>query len=489
MAKECISPDDMAIQALPARKINSETCEKFGYYVTTIDGKTCQVACYYDKSRRLIGQKLRFRDKTFTIHGKLDNTLFGSHLWSSGKKIVITEGEIDALTVSQLQGNKWPVVSLPNGAQSAPKVLAENAEYLSHFDEVILMFDMDEPGRKAVEKSASILPPGTVKVANLPLKDPNECLLANKGNEVIEAIWNAQTFRPDGIIEGTSLFDKCVKESILSDSVQYPWDSLNHKTFGIRKGELVMLTAGSGSGKSTFIRELEYYLGVTKNKRCGIIALEESTKKTGLELMSIEANKRLCIIGTDVTREEKEELYRKTIGNGNYFLYDHFGSVEGDNLIAKLRYMVMALKCEYLFLDHISIAISGLDEADERKAIDKLMTRLRQLVEETGCCLFVISHLKRVDKGKSHEEGGCTSLSQLRGSHAIAQLSDMVIGLERNQQGSDANTIHVRVLKNRFSGDTGIAGNLNYNKETGRLSDADLDALADSFGDDNEPTF
>ena len=87
--------------------------------------------------------------------------------------------------------------------------------------------------------------------------------------------------------------------------------------------------------------------------------------------------------------------------------------------------------------------------------------------------MLVISHLRRPDTSqKSHEEGGITSLAQLRGSHAISQLSDIVIGLERNQQDEDEsmrNTIKVRVLKNRFSGDTGIAGYLEYSKKTDRL--------------------
>lgn len=485
MARDCISPADMSIQSLTARGINKETCEKFGYYVATVNSKLCQVACYYDQSRNIIGQKLRFKDKEFSITGNIGTTLFGSHLWSTGKKIVITEGEIDALSVSQVQGNKWPVVSLPNGAQSAPKVIADNTEYLSNFDEVILMFDMDKPGREAIEKCAPLLPPGRCKIATLPLKDANECLLNGKTQSIIEAIWQATVYRPDGIVSGDSLFEKCVEEEVLKDSLPYPWECINTKTYGIRQGELIMLTAGSGTGKSTFIRELEYYVGVTKGKKCGIIALEESTKKTGLELMSIEANKRLCITGDSVTRTEKEALYYRTIGNGNYFLYDHFGSLDGDNLLAKLRYMAVALDCHYLFLDHISIAISGLDEADERKAIDKLMTNLRQLVEETGVALFVVSHLKRVDKGQSHEEGGSTSLSQLRGSHAIAQLSDMVIGLERNQQGDSPNTINIRVLKNRYSGDTGLTGSLHYDKDTGRLYDSRVSDLAETFDEPN----
>ena len=144
--------------------------------------------------------------------------------------------------------------------------------------------------------------------------------------------------------------------------------------------------------------------------------------------------------------------------------------------------MIVSLGCKRIFLDHISIVVSGMDsdeDGGERKAIDKLMTNLRSLVEETQCTMFVVSHLKRPEK-KGHEEGGQVSLSQLRGSGAIAQLADMVIGLERNQQGENPNVLTIRVLKNRFSGDTGISGYLSYNPNTGRLVDSEAEPFEES---------
>lgn len=482
MAKECIPLDTLSIHPLTKRGIREDTCSKLKYYTGKYQGKPCQVACYYDDSGNLVGQKLRFPDKSFAILGKISDCLYGSQLWSSGKKIVITEGEIDCLTVSQLQGNKWAVVSVPNGAQAARKAIEANLEYLSKFEEVVLMFDMDEPGRKACEECAKVLPAGSAFIANLPLKDPNECLQEGKGSEVIQALWNAKPYRPDGIVSGEDLHEKCVTDvADLADSVKYPWVALQNKTMGARHGELYVLTSGSGMGKSTILRELEYYFGVERQELCGIIALEESTRKTGMELMSIHLNKRILLNPESTTEEQREEAFKATVGNGNFYLYDHFGSLESSNLLSKLRYMVVSLGCKRLFLDHISIVVSGMDsDADggERKAIDKLMTNLRSLVEETGCTLFVVSHLKRPEK-KGHEEGAQVSLAQLRGSGAIAQLADMVIGLERNQQGDTPNVLTIRVLKNRYSGDTGVSGYLEYDAETGRLNDISLDEVED----------
>lgn len=474
VSKECIPFEDLEEVSLTKRCIGKDTCSKFKYFSTVYKGKPCQVACYYDDSGNLVGQKLRFPDKSFAVLGSISNRLYGSQLWASGKKIVITEGEIDCLTVSQLQGNKWPVVSIPNGAQAAKKAIEANLEYLENFEEVILMFDMDDPGRKASEECAKILPAGKAYIANLPCKDPNECLSEGKGSEVLQAVWNAKPYRPDGIVSGTDLYEKCVTDiDDLKDSVEYPWVALQNKTKGARHGELYVFTSGSGMGKSTILRELEYYFGVQRGELCGIVALEESTRKTGLELMSIHLNKRLILDPEGADEDERGRAFNETIGNGKFFLYDHFGSLDSGNLLSKLRYMIVSLGCKRIFLDHISIVVSGMDtdeDGGERKAIDKLMTNLRSLVEETGATMFVVSHLKRPEK-KGHEEGAQVSLSQLRGSGAIAQLSDMVIGLERNQQGDNPNVLTLRVLKNRFCGDTGVSGYLEYDPETGRLKD------------------
>ena len=103
------------------------------------------------------------------------------------------------------------------------------------------------------------------------------------------------------------------------------------------------------------------------------------------------------------------------------------------------------------------------------------MTKLRTLVQELNIGMFVVSHLRRPTGDKGHEQGAETSLSQLRGSHAIAQLADMVIGLERDQQGDKPHITALRILKNRFSGETGIACYLAYDRETGRLHECDPD--------------
>tara|TARA_R110000787_G_scaffold218592_1_gene327315 strand:- start:250 stop:651 length:402 start_codon:yes stop_codon:yes gene_type:complete len=130
-------------------------------------------------------------------------------------------------------------------------------------------------------------------------------------------------------------------------------------------------------------------------------------------------------------------------------------------------------------------------DGDERKAIDSIMTRLRSMVEETGAGIILVSHLRRVEGNKGHENGVTVSLSHLRGSNSIAQLSDCVIALERNQQSDDeleSRTTNLRVLKSRYTGNVGNATSLVYNQETGRLTEyEDVELLHHKTAEDKCP--
>ena len=457
---------------LKRRGIDEETCKKWRYGVGEYNGKPVQVANYFDATGNEVAQKLRFQDKTFMWLGDTAKVgLYGSHLWrDSGKMVTITEGEVDALSVSQAFNLKWPVVSIPNGAKSAAKMVARNLDWLESFETVVLCFDQDTQGRTAAVEAAQQLSPGKVKiVTSLPSKDANDCLVGGHVKELIDAVWGAKSYRPDGVVLGTEVWDLIINSKV-KKSIPYPWTGLNDKLYGMRGGELVTLTAGTGIGKSSVARELAFYL-IEMGQKVGYIALEESVQKTAEYIMSLWMG--IPIHQWDnvgVTEERKREAFESTVGSGNLVLYDHWGSIDPTNLLNRVRYMTRALDCRYIFLDHLSIVVSALASGDERRMIDSTMTRLRSLVEETGSHLVLVSHLRRPDAGRSHEEGGITSLAHLRGSHAIAQLSDAVIGCERNQQDeSSSRMLTLRILKNRFAGETGVSTTLEYDADTGRL--------------------
>ena len=474
--QDLIPESDMEIRALKSRCISAETCQKFHYYVTKENDKTIQVAEYRDDDGTVLFQKTRDRDKNFTVRGKSCYRFFGQELFNKGKKLVITEGEIDCLSVSQMNGNKYPVVSLPHGCGSAVKTFKANMEWLNNFEEVIVMFDMDEQGQKAVRDVQGLLPPHKLFIAHLPYKDANECLVNGKGAAIVNAIFDAKEYRPDGIVNAADMEDAFFSDDDdEGECYEFPWKGkLNEMTLGLRKGEMMLLTAGTGIGKSTAAREIAYKLKTHDHLKIGMVMLEENVKKTLRELLSLAVNKPLSIMWRRVNKEDYREAYRNLFGDGRFFLYDHFGSMEEKSLIEKIRYLIVGEGCDFIIFDHISIAVSGLEDAgnDERKTIDRIMTKLRSLVEETGAGMVVISHLKKPSGDSSFEEGGVISLDDLRGSGSLKQIPDTIIALERNQQADEEeekNRIKLRVLKCRLTGDTGLAGYLMFDKKTHRL--------------------
>ena len=476
--KELEALNSMEAVAVVERGITKQTMH---YYGAGSDGNKYYFP-YSDKDNKVVACKTRgVQEKTFGVIGDWkDAQLFGQNLFSAGgRAITITEGEFDALAVFQMTGSKYPAVSIRNGAHSALKDCRNAYEYLNSFDKIVLCFDSDEQGQQATNQVAELFGSKVTIFKHKPdMKDACDYLSAGKSKEFIDSWYSAEKFVPDGIIAGSSLWDE-VNAPVEKAEVQYPYEGINSLTYGIRKGELVTVTAGSGLGKSQFLREIVWQILNKSTENIGLMFLEESVKKTAKSLMSLAVNKTLHLPDCETNDEELREAFDKTMGTDRLYLFDHFGSTSIDNIINRVRYMAKGLDCKYIFVDHVSIIVSAQESGDERKAIDEIMTKLRMLVQETGISLFVVSHLKR-PSDKGHEEGAVTTLAQLRGSGSIAQLSDIVIGLERNGQHEDVNernTTHVRVLKNRFAGLTGKACRLLYNRMTGRMSEIPEETL------------
>lgn len=480
--------------ALTARGISKETCQKAGYWIAKVDGVMYQVADYRDQNGNIVSQKVRDKDKNFKTTGShKSDALFGKHLWNGGKKIVVTEGEIDMLTVMELQDCKYPVVSLGHGASAAKKTCAANYEYFDQFEQIILMFDMDEAGRKAVEEAAQVLPAGKVRVAVLPCKDANECHLNGHDREIMEQVWNAGPWIPDGVVSALSLRERIREHLSSEESVGLLFSGctgINDKTLGARGGEVIMVTSGSGMGKSTFVRQQALQWGTAMGKKVGLAMLEESVEETAEDLIGLHNRVRLRqsdSLKREIVENGKfDQWFDELFGNDSFHLYDSFAEAETDRLLAKLAYMRSGLGCDVIILDHISIVVSASGESDERKMIDNLMTKLKGFAKSTGVVLVVICHLKNPDKGKAHEEGRPVSITDLRGSGALRQLSDTIIALERNQQGDMPNLVLVRILKCRFTGDTGIAGYMEYNKETGWLEPSSYSGEEESHSESTD---
>lgn len=454
------------------RCLSEEICRKFGYGIAVDkNGKTVQVAQYRDEHGQVVAQKVRTAGKKFSILGDAKAMrLFGQHLWKAGgRRVVVTEGEIDALSVAAATGATWPVVSLPNGAQSARKAIAGQLEWLESFELVVLAFDMDDPGRGAAAECVELFSPGKCAVAELPRKDANEMLVAGEVRELSTLLWQARTFRPDGIV---SLED--IEARVLCDPPKgHPWfiPGLTTMTFGRRTGELIGIGAGTGVGKTDLITQQIAYdvfeLGLT----VGTLFLEQSVGETGRRVAGKVAGKRLHVPDGSWVQEELVAAWGKLKASGKLHLYDSFGAMDWETIKAKVRYMVTALGCQIIYLDHLTALAAAED--DERKALEKILAECASLAQELDFVFVFISHLA-TPEGKPHEEGGRVTIKNFKGSRAIGFWSHVLIGLERDSQKPEDPTT-LRVLKERFSGNsTGWTTGLSYDRATGLLHECEL---------------
>ena len=473
-------------RSLLKRGLDKETCKHFGYAVADYHGKTVQVAPYY-RDGKVVAQKLRDANKKFTITGDAKQMgLFGQQLWrEGGKMLTITEGEIDAMSMSQLQNNKWPVVSVPNGANSAAKTVAQEIEWIESFDKVIFMFDMDDPGQEAAKECAAVLSPGKAFIARLPMKDANMCLLNGKSKELIDSMWGAKAFRPDGVIDIADVVDKASQD--IEIGLDWPWPSLTEKTYGRRRGELYGFGGGTGCGKSTVFKQIAKHIIETEAMPIGMIMLEEPPSMTAKTMAGMMMGQRVHVPGVQYDKERLRETLLSL--SGRVYMYDHFGSMSFEVIREKIRYMVRALGVRDIFLDHLTALASAID-TDERKAIDKIMAELSSLTQELDCTIYYISHLT-TPEGKAHEEGGRVLEKQFRGSRSIAYWSHFLFGIERDKQDEGGVTVF-RVLKDRYTGDAaGLRFGLRYCTTTGLLDECPIpekgsSAKAMGFDDEGE---
>ena len=460
------------------RKITKAVSEFFNVQSKAEDGIITEHHYPYTRNGSQVASKLRtVASKDFRALGDMkDIQLFGESHFNGGRKIVVTEGELDAMAVAQANLDKYnkvfPVVSVPSGAASAKKAVLNSRDFLRGFDEVILWFDNDEPGQKAMQECAKIIGSDKVKLVSSPHKDACDAYL-KEGQKIDTYIWDAKSYCPAGIINGKDAWEQYIGER---DAVyiEYPeyLPMLNKKLFGRRLGSITMITSGTGCGKTQFIREDIYHLLKNTDDMIGICSLEESIAETVRGIISLDLNRRVGLPDVETTEEQEKAAFDRTLGTGRILLLDHQGSVSDSSLTDKLQFLA-ASGCKHIFLDHITIAVSETEGDNVNAATDRLMSDLLKICKQFDVWIGVVSHLRKTGLGQeSFEEGGSISMDDLRGSGSLKQISSQIIALSRNQKAieeTQRNLVKVEVLKDRFTGGTGFSGTYSFNFQNGRL--------------------
>lgn len=483
------------VSPIPSRKLDVEVCERYGYEVGKFDGKTCHIAPYYSPSGELVAQKVRLKGKEFPWMGspKKALPLFGQHIArSGGKMIVITEGELDAMAVTQAMGLRFPAVSVRDGAGNAKKNVSAALKFLESFEKVVFLFDQDEHGREATEECAAMLTPGKAFVGSLPLKDASDMVKAGKSADLIDAVWGAKPWAPDVLNNLDEIIDEACEEQAWG--LPWPWITMTEKTYGIQRSALYTWGAGTGSGKSTLMKQLaltamrpdlgedhSHFMPMPEPRPVATLFYEEPAKRTLKTLGGMALGKRVHVPGVEYDQAElKAEIQTFSPLLKSISLK---GARNWDTVQATVRFLTIAEGVKDFIIDPMT-ALTANSE-DERRTLDGMMSELADLAEDLDITIHLVFHLA-TPEGKSHEDGGRIQEKHFRGSRAIAFWSHFLMGLERDKQDPECPTI-IRGLKDRPTGDAvGPFIALTYDRETGRMLEVPMPDGNGSFKDETD---
>lgn len=444
-------------QYLPLRGLTEDTVKRYQIlHQINSDGKPRAVAFDYGGGAR----KIRFLDaKKFVTEGPISTAgLFGKGLFSAGsaRSITITEGELDAPSVFQMLGSKYPAVSVQSSS-SAKRDCVQDRDYLNSFERIYLCLDNDEPGQKATLEIAQLFDFNKVYHVKLSkFKDANEYLTNAAVEEFRHTWYNARRFIPEGVVSSYQEIDNILDNATTKPSVALPFPTLQEMTDGLRTGEIALFTALEGVGKTEVLRAIEYKLLKDTDHKVGIIHLEEKKERiikgfAGLEL-GVPAHLREGGVSLDEIKSAYRDLSKF---DDRIHIYSHFGSDDPNAILDTIRFLVVACGCKFIFLDHLTMVVSGLQTDDERKALDYMSTRLAMMCVELDFNLCLVSHVN---------DDGLT-----RGSRNISKVANVWIHLDRDLQNEEdfiRNVTHLVIRKNRETGRTGPAGRLIFNPET-----------------------
>lgn len=451
--------------------------------------KQCVAFDYRLPDGTLWGQKVRYKlpedcddDKTFRFpHAKGSQVapLYLMHKWTQGtdrRSIVIWEGEGDAAAYFQVTGGKYATVSLPNGAKGSEETIKEWYEWLDQFDKIVLVFDADATGREWVKRAAALLPPGKAFWGEVPgYNDAREALQAGDTKAIQAAYWNCIEFKPEGIFSVKDLKEAALAPVVLG----IPWKNptLTAWTFGRRKGELYILGAGNAVGKTDFCTDNICFDAMVLGMMTAVIYMEQPPVETIKRVAGKHAGKQFHIPAAEggYTASDLAQAIDALDECDKLVFGGNFSATQWEDLKQRIRYMAISKGVESFWIDNLTALV---DPAKERESTEIIIKEMALLAQELGVIMVLVCHLKTVETGASHEEGGRVRLSQFKGTRAIGAFAHYAFGLERNTVHDDPEMrlyTTLRCVKDRYTGRAG--GNsmcFKYQTDTGQLEECEF---------------
>ena len=313
---------------------------------------------------------------------------FNEDIIPGAREVIITEGEFDA--ISLWSNNIRNVISIPDGALSTP--IPESIKKMEHIESIYLCFDNDEVGKRGAFKLAERLGKERCFIINLePYKDANEMVLRQTDSYqfFMEAKSRARLLAIEAVRSiGDILRDflSGVKTIEPKDIIPYPWKNINNLTGGMAPGDLIVLVARPGIGKTTFAINMLYQYALQ-----GIPSLLFE-----LEMLPERILPRICSlhlgIKTDLlTNEEMLIAYEDMKDLPFYFAYS-YKKADWRFVEETIRACVRILGIKFLVFDNIHFLVRSTEQTKE---ISILVNNLKLLAQELRIVIMAIARPRK----------------------------------------------------------------------------------------------
>lgn len=511
--KKVWEPDELAARlteinefqtlGLDSRQIPQWVCEHYGVRVGLSVYHKGEVMEHYYPYRNAEGQIVRYNvrnlePKAFYSIGPRSEAPFGYDTLSvkdcSTRKLFIFEDELSTLSGYLVlkhfarDGFKHmhpACIGLVAGSQTIGHTLSflEKQGDLERFKEIIYVHDNDTAGFDSYKLGRAAYP--ALRELTTQLKDANDMVMAGRWKELFRTlVTDAKARSPDGAASVYDALDEALRPPSMGLST--PWGGLTELLFGMRWGELWTLAGGVGSGKTLVAHAISAHIVREHKCKTALFMLEERISHTlrqqATQITGIPFHRPDIPFQGDQLKHVVESQL-----SDNVFLWRNNGENNWDNIAQCIRFYAIVEGIKFAVVDNVTAITSTLSPTEQNTEISRIATEAAGMAQELDITILLLSHLNSPQSGPSHEEGGEVRASQITGSRALMRWSHVILGFERNQQaeGDHKNYSRIRILKERMYGRTGWINTI-YTSDTGRLEEHDLEAVAESVGEDKQ---
>lgn len=448
-------------------------------------GEVIEQAYTCTQAGELVGYKIREVPKNFYSKGRTgaDCELFMQFKFNrGGRYVIITEGELDALSAYQMfadynktKGDYETAVVSPTTGANSHKQIAAQYKFFDSFEQIIVAYDSDKAGQDAVETIVKVLPKGKVKIMSMRYKDANEYLQKGEEKAFISDFYNAKAYVPVGVLPSSGLYDRILNQSSVAKIPFPPFMGELNDLFigGMPLGHIINIAADTGIGKTTLVNEMIYYWIFNSPHMIGIVSMELDAGQYGEALLSRHIEKKLALIPSqeeklaflrsDKVKAQAQDLMLDSSGNSRFYLLDNRdGSV--DDIKDTIEELVVGCGAKVIVLDPLQDILDGLGNEEQAE----FMKWAKGFMKSHSVTFVFINHMRKTPAGQN----GADSEQNIMGSSTIIKSASANILLKRDKMAEDEltrNSTEISVTKNRVCGLTGPAGSIYYDNTTHTL--------------------